>query len=46
MQNNGLRDLNGITFEFEDPFLMALLFEVLSIRFKARASEGRSDDAV
>ena len=33
-KHNGLRDLNRITFEFEDPLLMALLFEVLNTIFK------------
>ena len=31
---NGLRDLNRVTFELEDPLLMALLFEVLNTNFE------------
>jgi hypothetical protein len=33
-QGKTLKDLNRVTFEFEDPLLMALCFEVLCAKFK------------
>ncbi|GMH76918.1 hypothetical protein TL16_g09197 [Triparma laevis f. inornata] len=33
VQGKTLRDLNRVTFEFEDPLLMALCFEVLNKKY-------------